>query len=248
MKEMYRRKDFYVLFALLVAVTFLLGTINFFNDEHIVRFIKEAAFLLIWISSLVIVITTTARQIPAERESRTIFPLLAKPVGRGEVVVGKFLGCWFAGGIALIVFYFFFGVMTASLEHKLPILADLQALWLHWMGLGIVAAMVMFGSVVFTAPSSNITISFLVVLGIMFAGGHLNSVAIQMRGISGTIVYAIYYAIPHLELYDIRDLVVHDWGLVDWTACLGASAYAFIYMALMLGCAWVVFRKKTVTL
>ena len=62
------------------------------------RYLKDVCLLLIWISSLVIAITTTARQIPAERESRTIFPLLAKPVRRGELIVGKFLGCWLACG------------------------------------------------------------------------------------------------------------------------------------------------------
>ena len=50
---------------------------------------------------------TTARQIPAERENRTIFPLLAKPVTRAQVVAGKFLGCWLACGMALVVFYLF---------------------------------------------------------------------------------------------------------------------------------------------
>ena len=42
--------------------------------------------------SLVIAIGTAARQIPAERENRTIFPLLAKPVSRWQVILGKFFG------------------------------------------------------------------------------------------------------------------------------------------------------------
>src|SRR3984957_7856509 len=75
-KEMYRRKDFYVLFALVVLITAVLGSLNFFNDDRIVRYLKDACLLAIWLFSLVIAITTTARQIPAERESRTIYPLL----------------------------------------------------------------------------------------------------------------------------------------------------------------------------
>src|SRR5208283_1925926 len=106
MKELYRRKDFYVLFVLTALITLLLGSVNFFSDDNIVRYIKDVCLLLIWISSLVIAITTAARQIPAERESRTIFPLLAKPVGRGEFIVGKFVGCWLACGISLLAFYF----------------------------------------------------------------------------------------------------------------------------------------------
>jgi len=247
-KELYRRKDFYVLFVMTALITMILGSVKFFNDDRIVRYLKDACLLLIWISSLVIAITTTARQIPAERESRTILPLLAKPVSRAQLIVGKFLGCWVACGLALIVFYFFFGAITASREHAWSPGMYFQALWLHWICLGIVVALVLLGSVVFTAPSSNATICFIVVLGIMFCGRHLNVVAVHMGGLDGTIVYAIYYCIPHLEWYDVRDFVIHDWGLIPWAALAKATLYGLLYSAFLLGATWLVFRRKTLTL
>ena len=69
-KELYRRKDFFVLFVLTAVITLLLGSVSFFNDAKIVRYLKEVVLLLIWVSALVIAIVTTARQIPAERENR----------------------------------------------------------------------------------------------------------------------------------------------------------------------------------
>src|ERR1700753_688932 len=102
-KELYRRKDFYVLFILTVLITITMWIMNFFHDIQVIRFIKEICLALIWISALVIAITTAARQIPFERESRTIFPLLAKPVARWQVMLGKFVGCWLAAGVALLV-------------------------------------------------------------------------------------------------------------------------------------------------
>jgi ABC-type transport system involved in multi-copper enzyme maturation permease subunit len=247
-KELYRRKDFYVLFVMTALITLILGSVRFFNDDRIVRYLKDACLLLVWISSLVIAITTTARQLHAERESRTIFPLLAKPVSRAQLIMGKFLGCWLACGLTLIVFYFFFGTITASREHAWPVGIYFQAMWLHWICLGIVVALVLLGSVVFTAPSSNATICFIVVLGIMFCGGHLNGVAIRMGGGSGTILYVIYYCIPHLEWFDVRDFVVHDWGLVSWAAIAGATLYGFLYSAFLLGATCLVFRRKTLTI
>src|ERR1043166_8169865 len=113
-KELYRRKDFYVLFVMTAVITLVMGSVSFFNDLKIVRYLKEICLLLIWISALVIAIGTTARQIPAERENRTIFPLLAKPVTRGQVVAGKFAGCWLACGGALVMFYIFFGVIRCA--------------------------------------------------------------------------------------------------------------------------------------
>ena len=52
--EIYRRKDFYVLFFLTALITLLMGSVNFFNQDKIVRYLKEICLFLIWISSLVI--------------------------------------------------------------------------------------------------------------------------------------------------------------------------------------------------
>jgi len=247
-KELYRRKDFYVLFVMTAILTVMLGAMRFFDNADIVRFLKEICLMLIWVSTLVIAITTAARQIPAERESRTIFPLLAKPVSRWELIAGKFAGCWLACLIALVVFYFFFGVITATREHAWPGAIFFEAFWLHGIFLAIVVALVLLGSVAFTAQSSNATICFIVVLGIMFAGGHLNRVADGLRGVSGNIVYAVYFAIPHLEWYDIRDKLVHDWQAIGWQIVGGATLYGALYTGLLLGLTWLVFHRKTLTL
>lgn len=243
-REMYRRKDFYVLFILTALITLLLGSINFFHDDRIIRYLKEICLLLIWISSLIIAIVPAARQIPAEREHRTIFPLLAKPVTRWQVIVGKFAGCWLACGMALILFYFFFGIICATHEHRFPIWQYFQAGWLHWLMLGMVIALAIFGSIVFAAPSSNSTICFVIVLGILLVGGHLNTVALQLSEPGSTIVYTIYYLIPHLEIYDVRDLVIHDQPLIDWGMWLMATPYAAAYILFFLVAANLAFRRK----
>ncbi len=247
-KELYRRKDFYVLFVLTTLLTLALGAVNFFNDDRIVRYVKDVCLLMIWISSLVIAITTTARQIPAERENRTIFPLLAKPVTRAHVIVGKFVGCWLASGLCLFVFYLFFMVLSGSREHNWPVAQYFQALWLHWVLLGMVTALVLLGSVVFAAPSSNSTISFVVVLGILFVGGHLNRVALQQPEPLSTLVYALYFLIPHLEWYDVRDLVIYAHDLVGWGDVILATVYGVVYTTLLLAAAWFVFRRKPLQL
>jgi len=247
-KELYRRKDFYVLFVMTALLTLLLWAMRFFDNADIVRFLKEICLLLIWISTLVIAITTAARQIPAERESRTIFPLLAKPVSRWELIAGKFAGCWLACLVALAVFYFFFGVITATREHAWPGAIFFEAFWMHAVFLAIVVALVLLGSVLFTAQSSNATISFIVVIGILFAGGHLNKIAAGLRGINGDIVRALHFAIPQLQWYDIRDFVIHDWQAIGLQYIGGATLYGALYTGLLLGLTWLVFRHKTLTL
>ena len=247
-KELYRRKDFYVLFVFTAVITLLMGSVRFFHDEKIIRYLKEICLLLIWISALVVAIATAARQIPAERENRTIFPLLAKPVSRAQVILGKFAGCWFASGLALLVFYAFFGIISGSREHSWPVLNYLQAFWLQWAMLGIVTAFVLLGSIVFAAPSSNATITFVFVTGILLLGGHLNQVALQQSEPFRSIVYTIYFLIPHLEWYDVRDFVIYDQGAIAWVDCLLATLYAAVYATLLLFATWLVFRRKPLNL
>ena len=247
-KELYRRKDFYVLFVMTAVITLLMGSVNFFHDTKIVRILKTVCLLLIWVSALVVAITTTARQIPAERENRTIFPLLAKPVTRAQVVAGKFAGCWLACGLALLMFYLFFVVITGSKESHWPVLLYVQALWLQWMMLAVVVALALLGSIVFAAPSSNSTICFIVVIGILLLGHYLNVLAVQQPEPLRTIVYSLYFMIPHLEWYDVRELLVNDHPLVGWGYCALATLYAATYAALLLVATWVAFRRKALNL
>jgi ABC-type transport system involved in multi-copper enzyme maturation permease subunit len=243
-KELLRRKDFYVLFILTALITLMMGSINLFDDRNIVRYLKEICLLLVWISSLVIAISTTARQIPAEREQRTIFPLLAKPVSRGQLFTGKFLGCWLACGIALVVFYLFFGLISASREHEWPVANYFQAVVLHWCALGILIAVTLLGSIVFAAPSSNGTIVFVIAAGIFTIARHLHKVALSMAEPARTIVSAIYFTIPHLELFDVRDLIIHNLPPVPWLIWVTALFYAAAYTALFLLAAWLMFRRR----
>lgn len=246
-KELYRRKDFYVLLVFTFLITGVLAMANLFDDDKIVGYLKEICLLLIWISALVMAVGTAARQIPAERENRTIFPLLAKPVTRAQVIAGKFLGCWLACGIALVVFYFVLAVISASREHEWWLLNDFQAAWMQWMFLAMVIAMVLLGSLVFAAPSSNATICVVIVVGILFVGSHLHQVASTQPEPWRTLLSVTYFTIPHLEWFYLRDFVIFHIGFVPWGACALASLYAAVYTAFFLLASWIIFRRQALS-
>ena len=243
-KELYRRKDFYVLFILTALITMVMASANIFHDDKIVGYLKEICLRLIWLSALVIAVGTAARQIPAELEQRTIFPLLAKPMTRWQVVAGKFLGCWLASGLALMVFYLFLMVVSASHEHEWRMVNYFQAMWLQWIFLGVVTAMVICGSVVFAAPSSTVTIILVVVSGILLLGQSLGIVAVHQAEPVRSLLYVIYFTIPQLGFFYIGDYVVHNLGIVEWKYIALATLYGAAYTFLFLAAAWVFFRRK----
>lgn len=242
-RELIRRKDFYVLFVLTAVITLLMGSITFFHEEEVARYVKEVCLLLIWMATLVIAVTTAGRQLPAEKESRTIFPLLAKPISRTEVLLGKFVGCWVAVGLTLIVFYLFFGVISVAREHELPLVNYGQALWLHWMMLGIVVATALLGSLILT-PAANVSIVILGFISVWTLGGYLNHLAAKTGGWLGWLTYAVYYIVPHFEIFDVRVRIIHLWDPVAWDAVALASLYALVYIALLLTASALLFRRK----
>lgn len=244
-KELYRRKDFYVLFVLTALITLIAGSMNFFNDDHIVRYVKEICLLLIWVAMLVIAVTMAARHIPMERELRTIFPLLAKPITRSEVVIGKFAGCWLACGFALLAFYGFFGAVCLAREPHWLVMNYVQAMALHWAMLGIVLSLAVLGSIIFAAPSSNNTIVLIICAGVLVIGRHLNLVALRQPEPVQSLLYGLYFAIPHLELFDVRDLIIHDWPLVPWAVFGQALLYGAAYTAFFLSLACFFFKRKS---
>lgn len=249
LKEMYRRKDFYVLFVLTALITILAGGATFFDDEKITGYLKEICLLLIWVATLVVTLTSAARQIPAERESRTIFPLLAKPVTRLQVILGKFVGCWLAAGLMVVIFYAFFGTVVGAREHAWPLLQYVQAAWLHWMALGVVIGMAILGSILFSAPSVNVTISFIVIAGVLSLGQHLHKVALRMTETAQIVATAVYFILPHIEwAFSYRDLLLFNQPLVAWSTVVQATAYWAAYTAALLMAAWIAFRRKTLTL
>jgi hypothetical protein len=99
---------------------------------------------------------------------------------------------------------------------------------------------------IFAAPSSNNTITLVVTVGILLVGRHLKKVALKLSEPGQSILTGLYYAMPHLELFDVRLLIVHNWGLIRWEVWLGAVVYAVLYAALFLTLACWLFRRKAI--
>lgn len=246
--ELIRRKDFYVLFVITALITLVMGSVNIFNDSSIAGYLKELALLLVWTCSLLIAITTTARQLHAEKESRTIFPLLAKPVSRAQLLLGKFFGCWIATGLALLVFYVFLGVVAASREHSLELGSYVIAFLLHWGALAVVVAMALLGSIVFTAPSANGTICFILAVAVLLLARHLNTVALNLGGVLGTLTYGVYYLLPRLDwAFSVREFLIFKDPMPAFGIWTQALVFYAGYAALLILAAWMLFRRRALT-
>ncbi len=253
--ELLRRRDVYVALILAVVLVVPLSTVNFFGVEGIVRHLREVSLLLIWLFSVVIAITTAARQIPGELQRRTILPLLARPIRRSEVVLGKYVGSALAASAALLLFYLCYVLLTGLLSEPQAETTRMQATLMHMdmtMGQAILmhlafvwllTAMTMAGSLILTV-SANLTCCALVAVGMLLFGEQLPKIADQAVFPASWIVRLAHYVLPHFEFYDSRVRLIHEWGAYDWGVLAIVLLYTLLYIAFLMIFSTLVFNRK----
>ncbi len=241
--EMVRRREIYAALILTLVLLTPLALVNFFGVEGIVRHLREAALLLIWIFSIIITITCAARQFPGELERRTILPLLSKPVSRGDVVLGKYFGAFAAAAGTLIVFYLCYLLLTGLTSAVWVSLTLIQTVFLHLCFVGLLAALVLAGSMLF-APAANITICSLVTVGMLLFGQRLPESAAEAVFPANWIIMAVHAVFPHFEFFDGRVRLIHEWGPYEFSLLGIVFVYTVCYIALLIIAAMVLFKRK----
>jgi ABC-type transport system involved in multi-copper enzyme maturation permease subunit len=239
-RETVRERVLYnlVFFALLMTVSgLMMKQLSIRQDERIIKDIGLAAMELF---GTLIAVFIGVGLVSKEIERRSLYPLLAKPLDRGEFILGKFAGL----GFTLLVNV---GVMTAGLYLTLAATRRgfdpnlLKAVYTMYLGLLLVVAL----ALLFSAISS----STLAAVGtvILVVAGHFSDVIRNMRQVApGTpdwLSRGLYYALPNFRNFDLKSRVVHfdpvPAGDLAWI-----SLYAAAYLAVVLGLALVVFRSR----
>lgn len=231
--ELWRRHDVFALLILALAVMLPLAMAEPFGAGGASRYLDEAALMLIWGFSLFIALGTGARLFPPEFESRTIYPLFAKPVSRRRLLLGKYLGAVMASVSALSLFYLLFAV-SMGLHGGAWFPGDLwQAFALHVAFVALAVAMSLLGSLLFTVSASHVLCT-IVLVAMFFFGRRLPEFADAAASPASWIVKAAYVLAPHAEFFDMRQRVIHGWGKVDVVVLAAAIGYAVVYSAALL--------------
>lgn len=227
-RELFRRKDFYLILAVLFAVVIYTGTFSIAGETGFYRYFKEIGLSLSCLLSIIIAVSFAARQIPQEIETKSIYPLLSKPVSRFEFIAGKFLGVWLISAASFTLFYAVFLVSLALRgDNSTPALLLLEGYCLQLLLLSFLASLTILLSL-FLSVAANIGITLLFYFGSNWFG-------VTIPG---------YALLPHMEFFDIKDKIVHSLDIVPGWVILFLTAYAFCYCFLFLFLADLVFKKR----
>jgi Cu-processing system permease protein len=239
-RESVRERVLYNLgfFALILIFSgLILRDISVMQDEKI---IKDLALAAIDLFGNAMAIFLGVGLVSKEIERRSLYPLLAKPLGRDEFLAGKFLGLAFT----LLVNV---AVMTAALYLTLALngrridLHLLKGILALYLGLLLVVALALLLSTLTSVPLAAVG-----TLGLLLAG-RFSDVVRNMREVvpeaPGWFVDAVYYGLPNFRFFDLKDSVVYGdplpWSRLGWIAAYGA-----VYVAVALGAALTSFRRR----
>ncbi len=241
--EMIRRKDLYVL--LILMTTLLAGLLSFdiFGLAGVAGYVKDMGLLSVWLLAWILAINTSVRQLPQEEQRGTLFPLLAKPVSRLTLILGKWLGAWSITGFALACLYLTLCLGVSLKGGRFDVMTLLQAVVLHAAALGLVCALGITLSTRMNRDAATVT-TYVVTAAAFILLPRIPSMLVGVGGMMNTALYTLYYLFPHFELFDLRRRLVHDWGCAPWSTVTGILVYAVLLTMALLSLAWLGYRKR----
>ena len=123
--EAVRRKDAWVLVILMsVFAVVAVGTrVSDRLTPAVGTFMLNLGFSLSVIFAHVLTVLLASRQFPDEIENRTLYPLLARPLSRSRLLLGKCLSCTLAGCFCLCAFLLLTWIVTPATESMSPLMA-----------------------------------------------------------------------------------------------------------------------------
>jgi Cu-processing system permease protein len=250
MLEAWRRREIYVI--VFVTTAFLIGLrfVHFFGMEGLGKFYREVSLKTMNVITAITVILLAARQLPREFSSRTIYPLLAKPVTRLEFLLGKFVGVLAAGVFCYALFMIVFGIGSVTLRAPVHSILFAQSVYLQVLSLAVVCGMVLFLSMAMHSDAAA-TLALVLFLASQILMNLMSTVYDYSTGAARAVLLALHFIIPQLTLFDASSKVIHSmkgaeivWGALPAWAMWELTAYAAVYVLLFLSGAFLLFRRR----
>ena len=241
LRELARSRLFYnlLVFALLLIVgSLVLASLTIGQWE---RVITDTGLATIHAAGTLIAVLVGISLVAGEMERRTLYVILAKPVGRFTFMLGRYLGL--AVALAINVFVMGLAVVLLLKGTRYEVVqAFWPALFLVYVELLVLSAF----ALVFSSFSS-VTLSAIFTFGV-FLIGHL-SADLRFFGsrspsaVGRAFSEIVYRALPNLELLNLKAQAANALP-VTAGAVASAAAYGLAYAAAALCVAGVIFQRR----
>ncbi len=227
-----------IIFALLFICS--IAVISSLALEETVFIIRSLGLAEIYFFGLIVTIFLGASLIYDEVDQRTTYMLLAKPVTRGNLIIGKFLGLLASTGLTTILMAVAYMAIVFFNGGGIDFPA-LAVVGLQLIEMGILITVLILFSTITTPLASTIYTILIVYIG--HSLGLIHSYAAKANYLSKTILLAVYYIAPNLEKFNSRNLITHNLTISIGELAL-SGIYALAYIILVIYITTIAFNKK----
>lgn len=231
-----------VLFVLLLtAASIFIGELSGGQERKIIVDLGLSAMLLF---GVFIAIFVGVGLVYKEIERRTIYAVFSKPVGRGEFLVGKYLGLCLTLFVNVLVMAV--GVSVALLYVNGGWDPLIRTIWpavlLIYIELMLLTAVALLFSS-FSSPALSALLTFLV-----FVIGHFSADLKALAGSMGSaggrwLFTGLYYVLPNLANYSFITPAAHGHAPAAGFV-FAAALYALVFITVILAAATLVFSRR----
>jgi ABC-type transport system involved in multi-copper enzyme maturation permease subunit len=231
-----------VLFVLLLTgAAIFIGELSGGQERKVIVDLGLSAMLLF---GVFIAIFVGVGLVYKEIERRTIYAIFSKPVGRGEFLVGKYLGLC----VTLLVNVAVMGVgLSLALLYVSrgwdPLIVTIwPAILLLYLELVILTAVALLFSS-FSSPALSALLTFFV-----FIIGHFSADLKTLSASLGStaarwLFEGLYYLLPNFSNYSMITPAAHGQA-PPVSLVIGSTVYALVYIAVVLATATLIFSRR----
>ena len=230
-----------VFVLLLIAGAILLGELSAGQEAKVIVDLGLSAILLF---GVFISIFVGVGLVYKEIERRTLYAILSKPIGRGEFLLGKYLGLCLTLLVNVAIMGVGLSLAIVYVKHGWdPLVVRIwPAILLIYIELMILTGVAMLFSS-FSSPALSALLTFFV-----FVIGHfsadLKTLANSMGSAPARWFFAgLYYLLPDLANYNAITTAAHGF-VPDLRALIAAVGYGFIYIAVLLAATTLIFSRR----
>ena len=225
-------------FALLfIASTIMLGSLSLGED---IKVIKDFGLAGIYLFSLIISIFLGTSLISTEIDRHTIYIILSRPVSSIQIIIGKFIGLLASVLLSILIMtavYLAIVVLKGGgFDAK-----SLIAILLQLFEISLFIAL----SILFSTFATPLASALYAVL-ILFIGHSLTLIlqgAQKSTALFKYLAFGLYYVLPNLEKFNIRNIVVHS-SAINSKEIIFSILYGIAYTAIVLYLANLSLKKQ----
>lgn len=226
--ESARRQGFLVLMLLALALLFGAAALARFDQQVQRKVLADLCLWAIFLMSSLITVTTIVPLLPGEVEHKTLYPVLAKPVTRLQLVTGKYLGGMTAVGAGMaamtaavaLLEWGYVGRVDAALGFVVPF---------FFLEAAILGAVALWLSTFLSVPLAWFLSLLVCLLGNVKASLYTTLMGQPQPPWNRAAISALYTLLPDLASFNFGDALVHHL-VVPSGSLAQTAAYAVCYV------------------